>query len=436
MSYTRNRNFITGFRCFAKGTLSAPNLTLYPASKTVRRNILGNYNPHWKTQVASGSNATTAFSGDYSSINTKRGHVTVKAHTGSPPIYSEQHMHGDLAAYAAAEPSWTGGWTSRAGSRAASEFLQDVRKAQVQWSGPTFLGEFREAVRMFTHPINALERGVTNYLDALKKANRENRRKYFNKKQPEYARNLTHIASGIWLEYAFGWTPFLRDIADSRDAYNSLFDKEQTVKISGSGKDLHQKFLSTNVQTGVLPSCTAYAYLTQRDWEEEIVRYKGAVLHRAATTATDRFARYGFTPSEFAPTAWELLPWSFLIDYFANIGDLINAEATSTADVAWCNRTVIRAVTSERTLAWSSKSIAPGYSSWTIDLLDSSPSVSVWKRKSIDRGVSGVPQPSLTFSYPRSAKRLLNCAALLAQVGIALHPQRVDGKKFRLDLTD
>jgi hypothetical protein len=31
------------------------------------------------------------------------------------------------------------------------------------------------------------------------------------------------------------------------------------------------------------------------------------------------------TPKDFLPTAWDLLPFSFIADYFANIGDIINA---------------------------------------------------------------------------------------------------------------
>lgn len=38
----------------------------------------------------------------------------------------------------------------------------------------------------------------------------------------------------------------------------------------------------------------------------------------------DWHTRMGLTIQEFVPTVWELIPYSFVVDYFTNIGDVVN----------------------------------------------------------------------------------------------------------------
>jgi hypothetical protein len=54
----------------------------------------------------------------------------------------------------------------------------------------------------------------------------------------------------------------------------------------------------------------------------------------------------GLHPSNWLPTAWELLPYSFVYDYFANIGDIINAATVQQSDMTFGNRLI-------RTHNWS-----------------------------------------------------------------------------------
>jgi hypothetical protein len=50
----------------------------------------------------------------------------------------------------------------------------------------------------------------------------------------------------------------------------------------------------------------------------------------------------GYDPASFLPTVWELIPYSFLIDYFTNIGEIIEGWSSLLTRLAWCNRTVRR----------------------------------------------------------------------------------------------
>jgi hypothetical protein len=405
------------------------------SARTIHRTKTGELNPKWRQQVKNNVNATTPFTGDYGTVVATRSSISFAAHAASTPLLIwKAHCHGDVAYYRNTEPSWAGGWTSNADAKAASKFLEKVRELQVRFSGPTFLGQIRQTLRQFTHPLNALERGINDYLKAVKRANRGNRDANFTKKPKKYIRNLSSIASGLWLEYSFGWIPFFQDISDAREAYNDLLEKERTVTFSASGSDKHANSAVSAFQDAGPISSGLWCMHTVRLTETDSVRYRGEFLAQAATSALDRFARYGFTPSEFLPTAWELLPWSFLIDYFVNIGDLINAAVVDTSSVKWVNRSQIRQVDKFNVMSPSrdeTKRLLKN-SGWVLDSYIASTSQCHWRRRLVSRASSGIPCPTLTFNLVSSDTRLLNVAALLQEVGLTTNPQRLSGRNYRL----
>jgi hypothetical protein len=156
--------------------------------------------------------------------------------------------------------------------------------------------------------------------------------------------------------------------------------------------------------------------------EHANVRYKGSVTISTEATKWDNAALFGFTPSEFIPTAWELLPWSFLIDYFTNIGDILSSAVTQTAPVNFVNKTVrmITAIRAEIFCALSTQVLAPGWKRTTI--IDP---VVLWgsERKDIIRSVGeGVPLPTFQIESGLNIGQMCNITALLTNF-ISIHPQ-------------
>jgi hypothetical protein len=52
----------------------------------------------------------------------------------------------------------------------------------------------------------------------------------------------------------------------------------------------------------------------------------------------------GFRWEDFIPTVWELIPYSFLVDYFTNIGDVLSAWSHQDFGQRWACKTVITTV--------------------------------------------------------------------------------------------
>lgn len=398
--------------------------------KVLTRTRTGVSLPKYKQLIANHQNATTALSGTFCSLDSTRGRFKYTVRTGTGAIASGE-VYGDVAVYLKSPPGYVGGWSSKADSRAASSFLKACRQAQVAVSGPTFLGEIRDVIRMFRKPAGALQDGIRRYTEELARRNAANKQRYFRKEPGNYLRNLSHIASGLWLERSFGWIPLLADIQGARDAYNNLLEIDRVIAVSGGGHDakgISNAAGTQNIVGGGYLNCN----ITDKLTEHNTVRYRGAVRAQAVTTAAERFAQFGFTPSEFLPTAWEVLPWSFLLDYFVNIGDMINGAVTDTSNVAWVCKTVINKADFVHTSRLNRDALIAIFGSKNLLTFISSPGFSRWRTSTVSRSASAIPVPSLIFYLPKSDNRLLNIASLMTQVGIDTGvTQQFHGKTWR-----
>lgn len=155
-----------------------------------------------------------------------------------------------------------------------------------------------------------------------------------------YKAKASH-ASGAYLSYSFGWGPLISDLlklldfqkeVSKRVEYLKRLSKDRGSKLSRVVSNRDHAILSsafdssfalgdgkTQLATG---SITTKA--KQKAWAsarvELTVKFPDDdALKRAAANAA-----YGWNLS--AASLWEALPWSWLIDYFANIGSFLDAN--------------------------------------------------------------------------------------------------------------
>jgi hypothetical protein len=297
---------------------------------------------------------------------------------------------------------------AKAYNTALVQFLKKVRREQTVFSGPTFLGELRESMRMIRRPAQGLRNLCDSYLDRVKKVKKQ--------RPKNWKKNL----SDMWLEQAFGWTPLINDINDSYKAYKSLADARTQVPVTAYGVDGELAANQSASGTVDVHSIIGYKY-GLRCTNNQFVRIRGMVTRQVEQTFSGKLQPFGFTPEEFIPTAWELLPWSFLVDYFSNIGDVITANVASRSNLAWTNVSSvgyqIAEVSAGPDLAFSVGGIPlkRGGDSLT----------SKRERRVVTRDtVHSLGQPTFYLELPGRPAQWANMLALFASANAGIHPQR------------
>jgi len=172
----------------------------------------------------------------------------------------------------------------------------------------------RETVHSLRHPLQSISkivsRGVKN-LGPVRKARYRNRLN---------AEQLKHTLQDTWLEVHFGLIPFLGDIESILDAYYTYLEKvSPQVRIAAKSAESYISFSEVGSSTANVGGFSRPLRYSQQTVCNVEVRYIGSYLPNYS------LARVGMDPSGLVATAWELMPFSWLVDYFSNVGAIIQA---------------------------------------------------------------------------------------------------------------
>ena len=367
----------------------------------------------WKDIIAKGENATTALTAVFDTIEAhpgtaflrqwKTGFEQTDTSTGDLGITNIQFDRSPI------QPVID---SSSADNQARAKFYSKLRKMAVQVSGPTFLGELGEALHMIRRPAGALLDGAKGYLDALKQA---------KKRDPKH---WLKTISGLWLEQSFGWAPLIADVKDGYKAWQRLGKpRANMVNVSfKETKDMSYLCPSMYMNTSSFPLTNTNSikvFCKGIYWESAQVRYRGVLAAQAEQTQWDDLSLFGFQAKEFIPTAWELMPWSFLVDYFTNIGDILTSTVTDTSSIRWVNRSVILKSIVNGKISIDLSGPPPGWQQEGY----SDPCAFSLTRKVLTRSPgTGISLPTFQFNFDLGDGQLANIAALFGQCQ-TLHPQ-------------
>lgn len=157
------------------------------------------------------------------------------------------------------------------------------------------VAEYRQTLKLLSSPIKSFHRFITNTGPKIKLM------------RPDEA----------WLTYRYGVLPLIKDVTGIiKGLEQKTGHKRETTRAKGEISESRDESLSLGPGVGVL-----FTYVANTtDYVK--VRYTSIDEYIASVASN-----IGFTAKGFLTVPWELIPYSFVADWFANVGDYLNAIA-------------------------------------------------------------------------------------------------------------
>lgn len=364
----------------------------------------GFHNPTWRWRTTRNLPATTPFTAE------KRSVVIRKAELGGGWFVSDTHNSANyrefigrgqnsLSIAFGGNPS--GIDDSSAMQQALGQFWAGCSRARNAIQGGTLIGELGETIRMVKGRGDAMMHLFTNWNTGLRKA----------KKKYRLRKDRRRAAADAWLEFAFGWAPLANDITGALSVYAE--PRREVKRVHGNGRSASTILVSPGSDFVVGP-IIAKRDVT-RTVTEVTVRYKGCIAGETAGLGgvADRL---GVLPADFIPTLWELLPWSFLVDYFTNVGGCINALCFPRGLIKWINLTVRKASQRQVDLVYNRPSDSASVKRNTIFTRTTPGGYTSTRRTVVRSNVDpeSLPNQNLQLEVPGGLGKWVNMSALAA----------------------
>lgn len=387
---------------------------------TVGKSWVGGDNPMYQSLIDQTLSATNNYTLNVSKVlfaRSARSLVQPATNNGYRWTYHSTYGQGNNTV------AWDVLLVSKLTNAAMTRLYGKLYELQASYGGLELLAEFRSTIHMIKHPAEALAAYTNERASKLIAAKQEHLRKKdmilrsrankrtiirrLNREEKAFTRML----SASWLEFRFGAKPFIDTLAAMADVSLEVFPSEGAVKLL----KVTEKSVFTTVRTQVIGfGNQAYTEVFEEDWEYTVqlkarVRYAGQYDGMSQLELLK--AKGGFELKQGIPLAWELAPLSVFIDYFVNVGDILQASMTETKDVKSVDRYITRKLIRRSRIDFNPVGWGPMVYPPTRQGLV----VTYYKQYSREKWAMTIP--SLTFTTP--ADSLIKSTNLLAFVNLA-----------------
>ncbi len=215
--------------------------------------------------------------------------------------------------------------------------------------------------------------------------------------------NLSSFIASNWLEYRYAFVPLYLDSRVILEAVKGP-PKPQRKTYRSQGSSSHSDVITTS-GSGAYFSCVAT--------QNRTIEYEVRAGFIVTTVTGSVVAKYGLNASSIPSALWEFIPFSFIADWFVNIGSLIRIMSPSvgyTTLGSWTTVKVTQVTDVAIASTWNNISGFTG---------TCSPDVCRYKRVQVTRtpgGPTGFAIRNLNFDSRSTKRRLLDAAALIRRL--------------------
>lgn len=287
----------------------------------------GTENPKFRQQIAEMRDATTPFEGLDVKVKSVPASWSAiwdywKFYRDYESFSGRHIVHGSLD-----DPSVVS--TLEATNLARRKVITEVMRRRSSFQGGKFLAEINDTIRGIKQPLRALREGLTSFHSTAKKLKSKNR-----------GAGLQSALAGTWLEYQFGWKPLASDVEAGLENLKRV-SQPRAMKFQSSGVS------EKGYEIGPIFSYNSVPLVSRvedkmRKTHRVFCTFRGA--YKVSPPSGWDSKSWALSTEDFLPSVWEAIPYSFAIDYFSNIGTIIEAYSYIPGEIAWVAQTLRREV--------------------------------------------------------------------------------------------
>lgn len=299
----------------------------------------GSSNPGWRRRLLEGSFTASPYSRSSLSIESTQGSCGLNwtRKNAGKDEFCFTRFSGQNFVSGQGIPSlqYSPGDRSSALSTTQSRLFDKLRHETSEANCMVSLGELRETIRMIKRPAMGFVRVLDTYSRSVKSLKGESRTK----------RAFLKGVVPLYLEAVFGWRPLISDIdALARVAARHITGKIPLSRISSTVEAPKKATPPYNAFVGPFDCQFRLSSVTTAELSVRSIAYVRTRLGGPLPSLENLRLLGGFTLENFVPTAYELVPWSFVADYVSNLGDVITGATT-------CQKNILGYVSSTKETA-------------------------------------------------------------------------------------
>lgn len=308
--------------------------------------------PDWREKIRQGISATSPYTANQSRfIWTEGGSLTSRVASVVSPFHWYLTQQNGIINHTPELPNHISvPATNAVESKALSKIYKKIDAEQTHLAGASVMAEFIDVIRQFGSPARSIIDLTNRRLNRL-----ELERKGLKGSTSFKKIRWSEIVASTYLEYAFGLAPLIGDTKKAAEAL-ARFQIEPELKPRAKvvARESAKVATATPV-SGLGVGSTPFVggkNITTEYRVQYVVGLEATPI--AAYGSNERLIQLlGFQPSKWAPALWEAVPWSWLLDYFTNVGQILAAGATCTSGVKWIAKTVSQRSTLEYRTRWN-----------------------------------------------------------------------------------
>lgn len=412
MSYTKNwyeKSADYGRAVIGKTNVGTPYNVKEPATYNLLQTRTGERVENWREKIARGEFAASPFSTSRQRLILQPAYMVAGQDIGQPGWNTTEFQGFNSFPV----PNWiTPSFPQSVANKALANILSKIRHEYEHANLIPDIAEIGQTIRMFGAPFSAVMSLSDRHVNRLELAAR-------GLKGTTVFKRIAweRIVAASYLEYAFGLKPLIKatsDVAEALARWKGEANGELPRPVNQmlrSGSKYNEAFDSYTDSSVAWSGTIGFKTQLKRNYDYG-VRFNVKLKHsvQAEYGSNDRLLQLlGFNPMAWVPTMWEVLPWSWLYDYFLNIQQIIEAGLTVTSNVDWVVRT--QKIVESFQVTEHAYLNAPR-TSWLHS--PSAPGRGEFLRTTISRSLpSYLGVPTLEVSYPNSVTKFANMTAAL-----------------------